>query len=200
MRYSPQGELFAVGETDDCRYGYRGSVASKVAGITYRQLDYWARRQILEPSVTPSHGSGSRRLYSFKDVLILAVSKRLLDAGVNLQNVTAAIGYLRTRSTMQLEHVTTMCDGEHVHDCTTSEQILDLLNSGKALFAVSIGSMWHQIACALEGEDRVDLSPVSETSGVPFAAASDDRVAISEDEDAEAVDESSVTIIEGGTA
>ena len=133
-------------------------------------------------------------------MLILAVSKRLLDAGVNLQNVTAAIGYLRTRSTMQLEHVTIMCDGEHVHDCTTSEQILDLLNSGKALFAVSIGSMWHQIACALEGEDRVDLSPVSETSGVPFAAASDDRVAISEDEDAEAVDESSVTIIEGGTA
>lgn len=55
--------------------GYRGTVASKVAGITYRQLDYWARKQIVEPSITPSHGSGSRRLYSFKDVVILAVSK-----------------------------------------------------------------------------------------------------------------------------
>ena len=54
-----------------------GTVASKVAGITYRQLDYWARKQIVEPSITPSHGSGSRRLYSFKDVVILAVSKRI---------------------------------------------------------------------------------------------------------------------------
>ena len=70
----------------------------KVAGITYRQLDYWARKQIVEPSITPSHGSGSRRLYSFKDVVILAVSKRLLDAGINLQNVTTAIGFLAQRT------------------------------------------------------------------------------------------------------
>ena len=80
-----QGELFATEDAEDTRRGYRGTVASKVAGITYRQLDYWARKQIVEPSITPSHGSGSRRLYSFKDVVILAVSKRLLDAGVNLQ-------------------------------------------------------------------------------------------------------------------
>ena len=85
-----QGELFSNVDTEEIKRGYRGTVASKVAGITYRQLDYWARKQIVEPSITPSHGSGSRRLYSFKDVVILAVSKKLLDAGVNLQNVTAA--------------------------------------------------------------------------------------------------------------
>ena len=79
-----QGELFSTVEEQDAKRGYRGTVASKVAGITYRQLDYWARKQIVEPSITPSHGSGSRRLYSFKDVLILAVAKRLLDAGGNL--------------------------------------------------------------------------------------------------------------------
>lgn len=89
-----QGELFSNVDTEEIKRGYRGTVASKVAGITYRQLDYWARKQIVEPSITPSHGSGSRRLYSFKDVVILAVSKKLLDAGVNLQNVTAAIGFL----------------------------------------------------------------------------------------------------------
>lgn len=105
-----QGELFSNVDTEEIKRGYRGTVASKVAGITYRQLDYWARKQIVEPSITPSHGSGSRRLYSFKDVVILAVSKKLLDAGVNLQNVTAAIGFLTQRSTDQLANVTIMCD------------------------------------------------------------------------------------------
>ena len=75
-----QGELFPTSDAQPVTRGYKGSVASRVAGITYRQLDYWARRQIVEPSITPSHGSGSRRLYSFKDVVILAVSKELLSS------------------------------------------------------------------------------------------------------------------------
>ena len=165
-----QGELFATEDAEDSRRGYRGTVASKVAGITYRQLDYWARKQIVEPSITPSHGSGSRRLYSFKDVVILAVSKRLLDAGVNLQNVTAAIGFLSRRTTAQLADVTIMCDGQQVYECTTSEQMLDLLRSGKAVFGVSVGSLWHEIDEALEHEDYVDLAskPAALSSGRPI--------------------------------
>jgi len=165
-----QGELFATEDAEDTRRGYRGTVASKVAGITYRQLDYWARKQIVEPSITPSHGSGSRRLYSFKDVVILAVSKRLLDAGVNLQNVTAAIGFLSRRTTAQLADVTIMCDGQQVYECTTSEQMLNLLRSGKAVFGVSVGSLWHEIDEALEHEDYVDLAskPATLSSGRPI--------------------------------
>lgn len=165
-----QGELFATEDAEDTRRGYRGTVASKVAGITYRQLDYWARKQIVEPSITPSHGSGSRRLYSFKDVVILAVSKRLLDAGVNLQNVTAAIGFLSRRTTAQLADVTIMCDGQQVYECTTSEQMLNLLRSGKAVFGVSVGSLWHEIDEALEHEDYVDFAskPAALLSGRPI--------------------------------
>lgn len=165
-----QGELFSTEDAEDTRRGYRGTVASKVAGITYRQLDYWARKQIVEPSITPSHGSGSRRLYSFKDVVILAVSKRLLDAGVNLQNVTAAIGFLSRRTTAQLADVTIMCDGQQVYECTTSEQMLNLLRSGKAVFGVSVGSLWHEIDEALEHEDYVDLAskPAALSSGRPI--------------------------------
>lgn len=165
-----QGELFATEDAEDTRRGYRGTVASKVAGITYRQLDYWARKQIVEPSITPSHGSGSRRLYSFKDVVILAVSKRLLDAGVNLQNVTAAIGFLSRRTTAQVADVTIMCDGQQVYECTTSEQMLNLLRSGKAVFGVSVGSLWHEIDEALEHEDYVDLAskPAALSSGRPI--------------------------------
>lgn len=155
--HAVQGELFAVPDTQDMR-GYRGAVASKVAGITYRQLDYWARRQIVEPSITPSHGSGSRRLYSFKDVVILAVSKRLLDAGINLQNVTTAIGFLAQRTTDQLEGITIMCDGDEVHECTDGQQMVAILQGGKAVFGMSVGSLWRQIRDELDGEDYVDLA------------------------------------------
>ncbi|MCI1832139.1 MAG: MerR family transcriptional regulator [Bifidobacterium sp.] len=158
-----QGELFASDGDCEVTRGYRGTVASKVAGITYRQLDYWARKQIVEPSITPSHGSGSRRLYSFKDVVILAVSKKLLDAGVNLQNVTTAIGFLMHRSVEQLAGVTIMCDGQHVHECTSSEQMIDLLQSGAAVFGVSVGSLWHETERALEREDYVDLDESNST-------------------------------------
>ena len=172
-----QGELFSNVDTEEIKRGYRGTVASKVAGITYRQLDYWARKQIVEPSITPSHGSGSRRLYSFKDVVILAVSKKLLDAGVNLQNVTAALGFLTQRSTDQLANVTIMCDGQNVHECTTSEQMLELLQSGKAVFAVSVGSLWHQIETALEQEEYVDLEakPLTIATGRPIEDAQEAR-------------------------
>jgi DNA-binding transcriptional MerR regulator len=165
-----QGELFSLGDSEEVSRGYRGTVASKVAGITYRQLDYWARKQIVEPSITPSHGSGSRRLYSFKDVVILAVSKRLLDAGVNLQNVTAAIGFLSGLHTEELARVTIMCDGEQVYQCTSADQIIELVRSGKALFSVSVDSLWHQTETALDDEDYVDLTaaPTTRTAGRPI--------------------------------
>lgn len=158
VSHAVQGELFPSADAQSVTRGYRGTVASKVAGITYRQLDYWARKQIVEPSITPSHGSGSRRLYSFKDVVILAVSKRLLDAGINLQNVTTAIGFLAQRTPEQLAGITIMCDGQNVHECTDSEQMVALLQSGRAVFGVSVGSLWHQIKEALEHEEYVDLT------------------------------------------
>ncbi|MCI1867878.1 MerR family transcriptional regulator [Bifidobacterium crudilactis] len=156
-----QGELFGFPQDDSDIRGYRGTVASKVAGITYRQLDYWARKQIVEPSINPSHGSGSRRLYSFKDIVILAVSKKLLDAGVNLQNVTTAIGYLLQRDAQHLEDVTIMCDGSDVRECTDVEQLSEMMNSGKAVFAVSVSSLWHQMEEQLEHEDFVEIRPSS---------------------------------------
>ncbi len=152
-----QGALFETEEVLEAKRGYRGTVASKVAGITYRQLDYWARKQILVPSLNPSHGSGTRRLYSFKDVVILAVSKRLLDAGVNLNNVTKAIGFLTQRSTSALENIVIVCDGDNVQECTENSQMLDLMNKGNAVFGVSVGALWHQMEEALETENYVNL-------------------------------------------
>ena len=82
-----QPALFGVEQAGGDPLGYRGPTACSAAGITYRQLDYWARTGLVEPSVRPAHGSGSQRLYSFRDILLLKVVKRLLDTGVSLQNI-----------------------------------------------------------------------------------------------------------------
>jgi DNA-binding transcriptional MerR regulator len=162
-----QGMLFADSAQIGEHRAYRGTVASKVAGITYRQLDYWARKHIVEPSLHSSNGSGSRRLYSFKDILVLAVSKRLLDAGVNLQNVTVAIGYLNQHSVDDMATITIMSDGESVYQCTTDEEVLDLVKGGKAVFGLSIGTLHHEIEEKLTHEQCIDLDEqtISEKTG-----------------------------------
>lgn len=71
--------------------GYRGPVACAAAGITYRQLDYWARTGLVEPSIRPASGSGTQRLYSFRDILVLRIVKRLIDTGVSLANILSLI-------------------------------------------------------------------------------------------------------------
>ncbi len=76
--------------------GYRGPQVCSVVGITYRQLDYWARTGLLHPSITEARGSGSQRRYSYTDLVQLKVIKRLLDAGVSLQAARKAIDCLRS--------------------------------------------------------------------------------------------------------
>lgn len=160
-----QGQLFSMNGEEAVTKGYRGSVASKVAGITYRQLDYWARKGIMEPSVTQSHGSGSRRLYSFKDIVVLAVLKHLLDIGVNLPNATAAASFLNEKNEGDLEKVTIVCDGDNVIDCQSSEQLFDIMTSGKAVFAMAVSTIWQQVQDDLVTEDYVDLDEHSELWG-----------------------------------
>ncbi|WP_418969890.1 MerR family transcriptional regulator [Alloscardovia omnicolens] len=152
-----QGALFDLDE-DREEVGYRGVVASKIAGITYRQLDYWARKHIVEPSITPSTGSGSRRLYSFKDIVILAVAKKLLDTGVNLNNVTTALSYLNNSSVDKLETAIIMSDGMRIFECTSETEMLDLMRAGHAVFGISVGVLFHEISEALRHEESTQTN------------------------------------------
>lgn len=162
-----QGELFTLPSRPSTVRAYRGTVASRVAGITYRQLDYWARRRILEPSITPSNGSGSLRLYSFKDIVILAVSKKLLDVGVNLQTVTAAVQFLMKKSMEDLADTTIVCNGRTVRECANGDQLFELLGRGEALFAICARGVWHSTATALEHEpfEELDEAQLRRISG-----------------------------------
>ena len=111
----------------DADAGYRGPTAHKAAGISYRQLDYWARTGLVVPSVRDASGSGTQRLYSFRDILVLKVVKRLLDAGVSLQNIRNAIEHLRSRGVEDLARITLMSDGATVYECTSADEVTDLL-------------------------------------------------------------------------
>ncbi len=129
--------------------GYRGPTACNAAGITYRQLDYWARTGLVEPSVRGATGSGTQRLYSFRDILVLKVIKRLLDAGISLQQIRNAVQHLRKRGTDDLTRVTLMSDGATVYECTSNDEVIDLLQGGQGVFGIAIGGVWREIEGSL---------------------------------------------------
>jgi DNA-binding transcriptional MerR regulator len=125
--------------------GYRGPTACAAAGITYRQLDYWARTGLVEPSVRPAAGSGSQRLYGFRDILVLKVVKRLLDTGISLQQIRAAVTHLRERGSADLAEVTLMSDGVSVYECTSPDEVVDLLQGGQGVFGIALGRVWQEV-------------------------------------------------------
>ncbi|MEU8639361.1 MerR family transcriptional regulator [Amycolatopsis sp. NPDC048633] len=141
-----QGELFPDDSLPDELVGYRGPAACQIAGITYRQLDYWARTKLVAPSIRTAHGSGSQRLYSFKDILVLKVVKRLLDTGVSLQNIRVAVDHLRLRGVRDLARVTLFSDGTTVYECTSPEEIVDLLQGGQGVFGIAVSGAMQEIS------------------------------------------------------
>jgi DNA-binding transcriptional MerR regulator len=129
--------------------GYRGPMACTAAGITYRQLDYWARTGLVEPTVRTAGGSGTQRLYSFRDILLLKVIRRLLDAGVSLQQIRTAVHHLRERGTEDLTRVTLMSDGASVYECRSASEVIDLLQGGQGVFGIAIGGVWREVEGSL---------------------------------------------------
>ncbi|MFF4607681.1 MerR family transcriptional regulator [Streptomyces sp. NPDC001339] len=155
---APAPAAAVPGDREAQGIGYRGPTACAAAGITYRQLDYWARTGLVEPSIRPAYGSGTQRLYSFRDVVVLKIVKRLLDTGVSLQNIRTAVQHLRSRGLADLTRMTLMSDGATVYECTSPDQVVDLLQGGQGVFGIAIGVVWRDVESALSqlhGE-RVD--------------------------------------------
>lgn len=143
--------------------GYRGPTACNAAGITYRQLDYWARTGLVEPTVRNATGSGSQRLYSFRDILVLKIVKRLLDTGVSLAQIRQAVQHLRERGVQDLAGMTLMSDGASVYECTSADEVVDLVQGGQGVFGIAVGIVWREIEATLHelpaeriGEDPAD--------------------------------------------
>ena len=146
-KVDPQGSLF---DDADLRplpqdIGYRGPVACAAAGITYRQLDYWARTELVVPTVRGAHGSGTQRLYSFRDILVLRIVKRLIDTGVSLPNIRAAVDHLALRSSEDLARMTLMSDGATIYECRSADEVVDLVRGGQGVFGIAVGSVWREV-------------------------------------------------------
>jgi DNA-binding transcriptional MerR regulator len=146
-----QGALFAdpAAPPTDELVGYRGPTACAAAGISYRQLDYWARTELVVPSIRSARGSGSQRLYSFKDILVLKVVKRLLDAGISLQNIRIAVDALRARGAEDLARITLFSDGTTVYECTSSEEVVDLMRGGQGVFGIAVSGALRELVGSL---------------------------------------------------
>ncbi len=144
---STQGALFDDADLRPlpAHVGYRGPVACSAAGITYRQLDYWARTGLVAPTVRGAAGSGTQRLYSFRDILILRIVKRLIDTGVSLQNIRAAVDHLSTREGDDLARITLMSDGASIYECRSADEVIDLVRGGQGVFGIAVGSVWREV-------------------------------------------------------
>ncbi|MDP9341529.1 MAG: MerR family transcriptional regulator [Actinomycetota bacterium] len=146
--------------------GYRVPEVCRIAGISYRQLDYWARTGLVRPTIRDAGGSGTQRLYSFQDLLQLKVVKNLLDAGVALQQIRKAIEYLR-EAKQPLHGVTLMSDGHRIYTPESPEAVIDLLSKGQGVFAIAV----DKVQTDLEGSLARSRKPIRRVARATEAGA-----------------------------
>jgi hypothetical protein len=159
------GLLFTDGlPQHDDSVGYRGAIAARAAGISYRQLDYWARTSLVVPTVRDASGSGSQRLYGFRDILKLKLVKRLLDAGVTLQQVRVAIEQLQAEGVYDLAQITLMSDGSSVYLCTSNDEVIDLLSRGQGVFGIAVGKVVREVESSLIEMSTEQIDPNDEVT------------------------------------
>ena len=140
--------------------GYRAPQVCNIVGITYRQLDYWARTGLLKPSIAAARGSGSQRRYSFGDIVQLRVVKRLLDAGMSLKKIRQAMDLLRDqlRSDTPLTDVTLLSDGSTIYAAHSPDEVVDVFRRGQGVFGIAVGPVQQE----MEGEiHRLFPEPVA---------------------------------------
>jgi DNA-binding transcriptional MerR regulator len=157
------GMLFTDGLiSQDPKVGYRGTAAAAASGISYRQLDYWDRTSLLQPSVRSATGSGSQRLYAFRDILVLKLVKRLLDTGVSLQQIRIAVDQLRAAGLNDLARITLMSDGARVYLCTSEDEVIDLLGRGQGVFGIAVGRVLREVEASLVNIATLHLDDMDE--------------------------------------
>jgi len=115
--------------------GFRGPQVCQIVGITYRQLDYWARTNLLTPSLIEAQGSGTTRLYSYEDLLSLKVIKQLLDAGVQLRSARRAIKCLNDNN-QELSTANLVIGPDDTVLVRDGEQLLNLIQTGQSVFNI----------------------------------------------------------------
>jgi len=138
-------DVATIGTTDG--QGFRAPQVCKIVGITYRQLDYWARTDLMVPSLQTAQGSGSQRRYSFQDIVQLRVVKRLLDAGMSLKKIRTAMDLLREQlqSENPLDDVTLLSDGTTIFAAHSADEVVDVFRRGQGVFGIAVGPVQAEL-------------------------------------------------------
>jgi DNA-binding transcriptional MerR regulator len=142
--------------------GYRAPDVANIVGISYRQLDYWARTDLVTPSIRDAGGSGTQREYSFQDIVLLKAIKNLLDTGVNLQRIRKAIGFLRDHLRKPPHGLTLMSDGTKIYACESPDEVMDLLQRGQGVFGIAVDKVWSDV----EGSVKRTAKAAARAGGV----------------------------------
>ncbi len=146
--------------------GFRGPQVCKIVGISYRQLDYWARTDLVRPSLADARGSGTQRRYSYRDLVRLKVIKNLLDSGVKLQAARKAIEYLRDDLGDDWASASLVLNGTNSVLVRTGDDLVDLVRQGQGVLnIVSLGQVVDELEASIH--DLGDAAP----SDAPARAA-----------------------------
>jgi DNA-binding transcriptional MerR regulator len=153
----------------DHEQGHSGTRAAQIVGITYRQLDYWARTDLVRPSIADASGSGSRRKYSYRDLLELRMIKNLLDAGIRLETVREVFANVRSYVGEDIVSANLVISGATVVLCD-GEELVDVVRRGQGVLNVlPLASVKTEIDQAMA---VVNLSPRAAADALAAAAAS----------------------------
>jgi len=117
-------------------HGFSGKSTAEIVDITYRQLDYWARTDLVKPSLTKAQGSGSRREYGYRDLLELRVIKSLLDAGITLKKIRKVFVYVRKNLGEDIASANLVIDGSSSVLVNTGKELIDILQNGQGVLNV----------------------------------------------------------------
>ena len=147
-----QGSLDAAlaGREGGDEIGFRGPKVCKIVGISYRQLDYWARTDLVRPSLADARGSGTQRRYSYRDLVRLKVIKNLLDSGVKLQAARKAIEYVRGDLGDDWASASLVLNGTNSVLVRTGEDLIDVVRQGQGVLnIVSLGQVVDELEASI---------------------------------------------------
>jgi DNA-binding transcriptional MerR regulator len=147
-------------------HGFSGAKAAEIVGISYRQLDYWARTDLVRPTLTDAAGSGSRRRYTYRDLLELRIIKQLLDAGIRLESIRDVFAYLRDHIETDISAAHLVIDGSSVVLCN-GDELIDVLRHGQGVLNIlPMDSVREQV-----DKQIVMLHPFEDTPDVDISRA-----------------------------
>jgi DNA-binding transcriptional MerR regulator len=144
--------------------GFRVPDVTRIVGISYRQLDYWARTGLVRPSIQDAQGSGTQRLYSFQDLALLKLIKRMLDSGVSLQQIRKAMGTLKALKEPAIG-TTLVSDGNRIYSVESPDAVVDLLAKGQGVFAIAVDKVWTDLEGTLAKGSRRKAKATASAGG-----------------------------------